>query len=67
MSAFTFVTPCCCGAPSVINMDSRSRQIVNRMCLHCGAHWYGEDGSNVVEFTRAAWDRWMNSAEQVAA
>lgn len=70
---FAFVTPKCCANPSVATMDHRkwsdreSKLMVNRVCLRCYTHWYGEDGANVVEFTRAAWDRWMNSPEQVAA
>lgn len=62
-----YVTPSCCTHPSVAVMDhdigwrEDQREIVNRTCLHCGKHWYGNDGTNVVEFTRAAWDRWMAS------
>ena len=67
----TFVTPACCAHPSVTNMDHRRGMdgdpMVNRMCLRCGQHWYGNDGVSVVEFTRAAWDRWMNQFDEVAA
>ena len=68
MNSLGFITPPCCAHPSIANMDHivghvrPFRPMVNRMCTRCGQHWYGNDGTNVVEFTRAAWDRWMNSA-----
>lgn len=64
-SKCVFVTPPCCARPSIARMDHLRGMdgdpMVNRACLHCGRHWYGNDGTNVVEFTRAAWERWMNA------
>ena len=68
-----FITPSCCERHSVSNMDHskgldhQGAPMVNRICLRCGTHWYGPDGVNVVEFTRKAWDRWMNSLIKDAA
>lgn len=68
MNALTFITPACCAHPSIANMDHVTghirpyRPIVNRVCTRCWTHWYGDDGVAVVEFTRKAWDRWMNGA-----
>lgn len=51
----------------IANMDhfagfgSDLRPMVNRMCMKCGQHWYGDAGVAVVEFTKAAWDRWICS------
>ncbi len=69
MTALSYITPPCCAHPSIANMDharglfAQPERIVNRMCLRCGQHWYGNDGVAVVEFTRAAWDRWINSVD----
>lgn len=70
MKDFAYVTPQCCKRPAVATMDhfrGNGEPMVNRMCLHCGQHWYGNAGTAVVEFTRSAWDRWMNEPQQVAA
>lgn len=69
----TFATPTCCARQSVSVMDhiagqrEDTRLIVNRMCVRCGTHWYGNDGVNVVELPRVVWDRWMSQPEKVAA
>lgn len=73
MHKLTFVTPPCCPRPSVAIMDhvvgwrEDARPMVNRMCLRCGTHWYGNEGASVVEMPRKVWDRWMDQPEQVAA
>lgn len=59
----TFLTPKCCSKQSVANMDHRQGrctdgvQMINRVCLRCGQHWYGVDGVSVIEYSRKAWDR----------
>ena len=58
-----------CKRSNVTNMDHKKQDVetlaitpmVNRMCLTCGKHWYGEEGA-VKEYTRAEWDSWINSA-----
>lgn len=70
-TTYAYVTPPCCAHPSVAKMDHvvgfEGRPMINRMCLRCGTHWYGNDGTNVVEFTRKAWDRWMELPAEVEA
>ena len=39
-----------------------STPMVNRMCLHCHTHWFGESVANVVEIPARIWDAWMNTA-----
>lgn len=57
-----------CAHKGIANMDHvlgyepNLRPMVNRMCMKCGQHWYGNAGVAVVEFTRAAWDRWIAGA-----
>ncbi|MEQ7866543.1 hypothetical protein ABQ137_07925 [Xanthomonas sp. WHRI 8393] len=41
--------------------------MVNRMCLTCGTHWYGEAKRAVFEIPQRVWDRWMNSAMERTA
>lgn len=56
-----------CRRPDVANMDHwaghghDARRMVNRYCLTCGTHWYGNDGANVVEIPQRVWDGWMAS------
>jgi len=57
----------CCKAPNIANSDHKeglyphAYTMINRACLRCGQHWYGEEGS-VREFTRTVWDHMMNTA-----
>ena len=60
----------CCNRPSIATMDHRKYsghdylnpvQMVNRCCTKCWAHWYGPTDA-VRSYTRAEWDRWINSA-----
>ena len=59
----------CCAKPSIANMDHKTglfsdvggiRSVTNRMCLHCGKHWYGEEPAQ--EYTRKEWDALINTA-----
>jgi len=56
-----------CKRPAIANMDHKQgdafdvRPTVNRMCITCGAHWYGPVG-DVKEYTRAEWDAWIATA-----
>ena len=68
-------TNCACKRPNVANLDhsrgygAESHQMVNRICLTCGTHWYGNAGVAVFVMPRAVWDGWMETAfaqEQVA-
>ena len=60
----------CCKRNAIANMDHKKSgprgwnypvAVTNRMCLHCGKHWYGIEGQ-VKEYTRKEWDSWINSA-----
>lgn len=53
----------CCARQKIVNMDHRSGMIeadvdqpwiINRACLTCGKHWYGQAGQ-VRVFTKAEW------------
>lgn len=57
-----------CKRPAVANMDHAKGekpgelvQMVNRMCMSCGVHWYGPEGA-VTEYTRPQWDAWIATA-----
>ena len=60
--------PHSCKRPDVANMDHvigyrpAARPIVNRMCLTCGTHWYGDAGNAVFEMPRRIWDGWGGGA-----
>lgn len=56
-------TESCCQKPSIVNMPFRANgeQWTNRMCMACGAHWYGAD--TIQRYTRQEWDALMNSGE----
>ncbi|MGS0619887.1 hypothetical protein [Xanthomonas oryzae] len=62
-----------CKRPAIANMDhtvgsSRDRsQMVNRMCLTCCTHWYGDADQAVFEMPQRVWDRWMNKALEITA
>lgn len=67
------VLACTCKRPDVANLDHRlggrhdSRPMVNRVCLTCERHWYGDAGVAVFEMPRSVWDGWMESGlERVA-
>lgn len=70
---FPYITTACCAKNNVVSMDHMAGDIgtqhpvVNRMCVNCGAHWYGDDGANVVQIPRKTWDHWMAQPEQVSA
>lgn len=56
-----------CKRPDVATMDHvlgdypDYRPMVNRTCLTCGTHWYGNAGVAVFEMPRKVWDRWMGA------
>ena len=61
-----YQTPPCCDRPSIAVMDYKwpvfgeATEIkVNRVCLHCYAHWAGVVGS-VVQYTRKEWNALMD-------
>lgn len=57
----------CCKSPAIANMDhlvgfhEDARPIVNRICLKCFHHWYGNAGVAVFEMPRRVWDGWVNA------
>ena len=60
-----------CRRPSVMNMDFDAAPlfgnrnpvpIVNRFCLTCRSHWYGNAETNIVEIPARIWDKWMEDA-----
>lgn len=63
-----------CKRPSITRMDykrvgddGKFVHVVNRVCLTCMTHWFGESEVAVVEFPRLSWDRWMNTAAEFSA
>lgn len=66
MSAFVIQHDC--KRPSVANMDHvkgctvEPRPIVNRMCLTCGTHWYGDAETAVFAMPGKVWDGWVSTA-----
>jgi hypothetical protein len=55
-----------CKRPNVANLDHAVghsphpiRPMVNRVCLTCLTHWYGDADVAVFEMPRHVWDRWM--------
>ena len=38
------------------------RPMVNRVCLTCGLHWYGNAETAVFPIPARVWDGWMASA-----
>jgi hypothetical protein len=56
-----------CKKPSIANLDHFSglpperNPMVNRLCMTCLQHWYGNAGVAVVEMPRAVWDGWVNT------
>ena len=52
-----------CPKPSILVMNYTKQygtRVTNKICTSCGYHWHGSDG-DVREYTRAEWDRWINS------
>jgi hypothetical protein len=49
----------CCPNPNIKTMTDRA--IINRMCLTCGVHWYGQP-DDLMRYSRKEWDAWMNTA-----
>lgn len=66
-AAHSYVVVHQCKRPDVATMDHRmgdrldTRPIVNRVCLTCLTHWYGDAEMAVFEFPRRVWDAWMES------
>lgn len=63
----------CCKRQSIASMDYKKSgprgwnfpvPVINHMCMHCGQHWYGEEGA-VKEYTKAQWDAWIATAFNV--
>jgi len=68
LKASDFRPPQCCERPAVssldhtvFHVDRTTEERVNRVCLKCGAHWYGPPEA-VKQYTRAEWDSLMESA-----
>jgi hypothetical protein len=68
LKASGFRPPQCCERPAVSSLDHTVSHVdrtveerVNRICLMCGAHWYGPPEA-VKQYTRAEWDELMESA-----
>lgn len=65
---FDFSTEHDCKRQDVAIMDHITgsepplRPMVNRVCLTCLTHWYGDADRAVVEMPRRVWDRWMGAA-----
>lgn len=57
---------CCNQSPAsmdhVIGFHEDAKKMVNRVCLKCWRHWYGEAGVAVVEMPRKVWDNWIEQA-----
>lgn len=57
-----------CKRPNVVNMDHVQgyypdlRPTVNRICLTCGWHWYGDADVAVFEMPGKVWSAWMEAA-----
>lgn len=61
----------CCAKPSIHTMDYKWPMFakldepvvtkINRVCVHCYAHWFGEEGS-VKQYTRAEWDALLQAS-----
>lgn len=73
MSAIAYTPDHSCRRRDIAVMDHRigltngtARPIVNRMCLTCGAHWYGDAEAAVFEIPEKVWDGWMNQPEVAA-
>ncbi|TAA20329.1 hypothetical protein [Pseudoxanthomonas winnipegensis] len=70
MSATDFsITKHSCKSPNIADMDHKAgsdtrelRPMVNRMCLTCGTHWYGDARHAVFEMPALIWDRWNDTA-----
>ena len=69
MSGHAYRAPHACKRPNIANLDHRlghthatERPIVNRVCLTCLTHWYGDAEAAVFEIPGRIWDRWMESA-----
>lgn len=59
-----------CKRPDIATMDHVSgdgraplRPVVNRYCLTCGTHWYGDAHAAVFEIPGKVWDLWMNQKD----
>lgn len=68
MNAHAYHSHHACKRPDVANLDhflggrnGDVRPIVNRVCLTCMTHWYGDADTAVFEIPSRAWDRWMES------
>lgn len=70
VTGYEIRTACDCHKPKVVRFDYQKPtkadpfggvQFINRVCLTCRAHWFGPVGK-VKQFTREAWDRWLEAA-----
>lgn len=70
----SYITPGhACRRPSVANMDHVAgfnpdeRPMVNRYCLTCGTHWYGDALTAVFQIPQCVWDRWLAEPTEAVA
>jgi hypothetical protein len=66
MSAFAYEVIHQCRRRDVATLDHMAgsdpadlRPMVNRVCLTCLTHWYGDALAAVFEMPGRVWDRWM--------
>jgi hypothetical protein len=68
MKNIDYKTSNCCNKQSIANLDHlkaspsnwhNSTPIVNRVCLHCYSHWYGE-AENIKQYSKKEWDKYIN-------
>lgn len=51
----------CCAKPNIVSLQVTD-EIINRVCLQCLTHWYG-DPVNPEKYTRKEWDLKMELPE----
>ena len=67
----TNTTANCCRHPDVARIDYEKYDLetrttsprINRVCLHCLTHWFGEPGA-VKQYTGKEWDAWLIAEAQ---
>lgn len=73
MSASAYRPQHQCRRPDIAVMDHKvgfgadARPVINRMCLTCGTHWYGDAEAAVFEIPAKTWDSWMEQPWRAAA
>jgi hypothetical protein len=61
-----------CKRPAIANFDyskgfgAECQRMVNRTCLTCETHWFGDSGVAVFEMPKRVWERWIESAAEVS-